>query len=91
LAESKSELGTEQIERLFSVAVNRLERQCDICDGEGGWKDGRNGKRSECADCEGTGFVLTELGEQIYSFMRRLKSRVRVRSRRLARARKFSV
>jgi DnaJ-class molecular chaperone len=47
-----------------------LDQVCDNCNGDGGRKGGDR-DWTPCRRCNGTGYMLTELGEKIIEFVRR--------------------
>jgi len=46
-----------------------LERPCTECDGKGGESDEYTGDFYPCDACDGTGYVLTDSGNNLFSFL----------------------
>jgi DnaJ-class molecular chaperone len=58
-----------------------LETPCQECEGQGATgEDSDYGSRFACSECDGTGYVLTEMGERIYAFVEHMAKRMRFRS-----------
>ncbi len=64
-----------------SLDVTSLESLCKECEGKGCFEDKDTGSRYPCGFCDGTGYVLTDFGEQVFMFLDRTKQRMRFRSR----------
>ena len=52
-----------------------LEVSCNDCKGKGNYAYDDNEIYMICTECEGTGFVLTKLGEEVFGFLSRAKQR----------------
>jgi DnaJ-class molecular chaperone len=57
-----------------------LERPCNECDGTGGKHNSYTGEFLYCDICDGTGFVLTATGEEVYAFIEHTLMRRKSRS-----------
>jgi hypothetical protein len=65
---------TEQARESF---MPPLEVPCAACKGKGGETDESNEWRYDCIACDGTGFVLTPAGRELFSFLQHAGARLR--------------
>jgi DnaJ-class molecular chaperone len=52
------------------IEQSALENLCDTCGGEGFGRHECHPDRLRCSDCNGAGYVPTELGEKVLDLMR---------------------
>jgi hypothetical protein len=66
-----------------TLISHALEKQCDECDGLGHDDDEFDESRFVCDICDGTGYVLTDAGREVFDFVQHTIQRLRFRSRLL--------